>query len=181
MNDPPSFASLLDIHEALEEIFALHQEALLLTDFPAALELLTIHSELLRVHMDHEESFLLPVFERAGPVEKWPRVLYTGQHEKMRGMLERADASLRTFIDNPPTRPRRAVIGLMDFETTYKHLVEHHDGAEREGLFPIADAAASAEERRSLIEKFRREWDEALATHKARIVELRSGLEARED
>jgi hemerythrin-like domain-containing protein len=178
INEPPSFSQLVDVHTELEDVFLLHQEALTLLDFDAALELLEIHWQLLLCHMRHEEELLLPVFDRAGPVKKWPRVLYTGQHEKMRGMLEHIRESASELCRERPLRPRRSVIRLLDYETTYKHLVEHHEGAERDGLFPIADSVATPEERRELLERFAREWEDATAVHTARLNELRQRLEA---
>lgn len=175
--EPSSFSQLIEIHTELEDVFLLHQEALTLLALDAARELLEIHGQLLLLHMRHEEELLLPVFDRAGPVQKWPRVLYTGQHEKMRGMLERVRESLDEMCQKPPLRARRSMIRVLDYEATYKHLVEHHEGAEREGLFPIADTLATPEERRTLLSTFAREWDELCGAHASRLNELRRLLE----
>jgi len=174
----PSFQDLLEIHQALEETFALHQELLLGLELEAALETLGAYRELLELHMRHEEREVLSVFARAGDVPRWPPVLYTGQHEKMRGMLDRAAAGLEAMARERPANLRRAVIALLDFEATYKHLHEHHDGAEREGLFPTCDGVTTVDERRQLVERLRAEWLAALAERRPRLERARARLGA---
>lgn len=173
--EPYSFASLVDVHTAIEDVFLAHQEALTLLDLQAARELLEIHGRLLEVHMGHEEELLLPVFERAGPIAKWPTVLYTGQHRKMLGMLESVPLRLTELEGIPSERRRREMLRILDHETTYKHLVEHHEGAEREGLFPIADRSAEPDERRVLLERIRDEWSEAFLRERSRLEVIRQG------
>lgn len=171
--DPYSFAALVEVHAVIEDVFLAHQEALTLLDVGAARELFSIHGRLLGLHIQHEERLLIPVFERAGAVPKWPTVLYTGQHKKMLGMLEGVPAALDELERLPLAQRRRAMLRVLDHETTYKHLVEHHEGAEREGLFPIADRSGEADERRALLERMRDEWTEAFELERSRLDELR--------
>jgi hypothetical protein len=174
--EPYGFSALVEVHAAIEDVFLLHQEALTWLDVAAARELLAIHGRLLAVHMGHEEGLLLPVFERNGPVAKWPSVLYTGQHRKMLGMLASVPAWLDELERVPVSQRRRRMLRVLDHETTYKHLVEHHEGAERDGLFPIADAAAEAGERRALLERMRDEWCEAWERERATLERVRRAL-----
>lgn len=171
-----SFAEIFEFHTDLEEVLALHQEALLVLDLESARALLGGYRRLLALHMRHEEERLLPVFGRLGPVEKWPVVLYTGQHEKMRSLLDRVETQLGVLLADPPSNLRRAVIRLLELETTYKHLTEHHDGAEREGLVPHADRAASDEERAEMLESFREQWREARAREATLVDRARRAL-----
>src|SRR5690348_2396322 len=90
--------------------------------------------------MEHEESRLLPRYERVGPAPRYPLVLYTGQHEKLRGMLEALVRRTAALGGDAPA-VRRGILALFDAHTTFKHLLEHHDGAERDGLFATLDAA----------------------------------------
>jgi hypothetical protein len=161
MDSASSFNELLPLHRELDELFALHQESLLAMELRLGRELLAAYRELIGLHMGHEEDELLSLFARAGHVEKWPAVLYTGQHEKMRGMLEQVDDALGSLIDQPSARPRRGIIALLDRETTYKHLGEHHDGAEREGLFPICDSVSEPGERTALVTRLVADWRNA--------------------
>jgi hypothetical protein len=173
--EPYSFSLLVDVHTAIEDVFLAHQEALTLLDIGAARELLEIHGRLLELHMGHEEELLIPVFERAGRIAKWPTVLFTGQHRKMLGMLASVPHRLAELASVPSQRRRREMLRILDHETTYKHLVEHHEGAEREGLFPIADRSMESDERRALLEHMRDEWSEAFARERPRLDAIRQG------
>ena len=158
----PSFSRIFAFHDDLEEVLALHQESLLLLELALARELLGAYRRLLAVHMHHEEQQVLPVFQRLGRIDRWPVVLYTGQHAKMRGLLDRIEAQLGLAIAEPRANIRRVVIRLLDLETSYKHLAEHHDAAERQGLAPNADRAAEPDERAALLETFCADWKSAL-------------------
>jgi hemerythrin-like domain-containing protein len=172
-----SFCDLLELHGVLEDLFLLHQEALLLLDVEAARDLLASYRELLALHMHHEETVVLPLFERAGPVKKWPVVLYTGQHDKMRAHLEAIEQRISALSDSDPDR--RAVLALLDAEATYKHLEEHHDGAERDGLFPITDGAVAESERAGVIHDVLAEWRSAHARLSQDIAKHRDALALR--
>ncbi len=169
-----SFCDLLQVHPVLEDVFLLHQEALLLLDVPAARDLLSRYRELIHLHMHHEESVVLPLFEPLQTV-KWPATLYSGQHDKMRSHLCGIDERLEKLSDSDPDR--RAVLALLDAEATYKHLEEHHDGAERQGLFPICDAAIA--ERAEVVVALLSEWRAAHEQHAAAIARHREGLTLR--
>jgi len=165
MPDTPgtNASALLEAHDQLEAAFALHQEALMLLDLSSAGEMLDAYRTLLSVHMRHEEDTLLSVFRRAGIIKKWPEVLYTGQHQKMNAQLARIHSALQQLRQLEGQPLRRESLALLDLESSYKHLVEHHDGAEREGLFPVVDTQLTAEEAQTLIPRLLGQWREAAA------------------
>lgn len=131
---------LLAVHRELDELFLLHAECLLDLELELAIELLGAYRELLFLHMRHEETVLLPRYAALGPLPRFPLVLYTGQHEKLRGMTD-ALVARTASLGGDPRAVRRAVLELFDRHATFKHLLEHHDGAERQGLFAALDAA----------------------------------------
>ena len=47
---------------------------------------------------------------------------------------------------------------MLDHETTYKHLSEHHDGAERAGFFPLLEIAATPLEHAEITRLCLAEW-----------------------
>lgn len=151
----------MELHAELDEVFALHQEALVTLDFELAGDLLAAYVRLLKTHMRHEEQLILPIFERAGPVARWPVNLYTGQHEKLLRLLEEAGNAVIGLRKLEQGR-RRAAIALITNEASYKHLLEHHDGAERQGLYPIVDQTAAPDEQARVLEQIRAEWRAAL-------------------
>jgi hemerythrin-like domain-containing protein len=172
-------SALLEAHEKLEAAFALHQEALLLGDSASAREMLRLYRGLLSVHMRHEEELLLPVFRRAGPIKKWPEVLYTGQHDKMNEHLGRIERALDGLETSSGRALRRELITLLDMEATYKHLVEHHDGAEREGLFPVLDEHQTDAEGQELIPRLLAEWRATVVRARPTYARIAEALDQR--
>ncbi len=107
--------------------------------------------------MRHEEELFLPIYARETPPRRWPLVLYTGQHQRMRELLASARERIEGLVRSNSVRGRD-IIELLDHERTYKHLAEHHDGAEREGFFPALDRLATREEQAGLVERCWTEW-----------------------
>lgn len=153
-------ADFLGIHERLAELFALHQELLLERRLADAQRKLAAYRALMGLHMRHEERSLVPVYEKLGPNPSFPVRLYTGQHRRMRELLDGAAERL-ALIDAHGQNAGRAVLALLDYETTYKHLVEHHEGAEHRGLFAALGFELDAREQAELVEPCLAEWRHA--------------------
>lgn len=162
----PTFTTLLNAHEVLETVFWHHQELLVLPAPRQALEVLKTYRQLLAVHLEQEEGFLFPIFQREPAHPRWPLVLYAGQHAKLLKLLDRCLISLERAVEREGVT-RRFVIQLLEFETTYKHLLEHHDGAERQGFFPALDAKSTLAERTEVVAQCLSEWNAALSEHQA--------------
>ena len=162
----PTFTSLLTAHEALETVFWHHQELLVLRAPLQALEVLQTYRRLLSVHLAQEEQLLFPIFQREPAHPRWPLVLYSGQHEKLLKLLDRCLTSLERALGQQGV-DRRFIIQLLELETTYKHLLEHHDGAERQGFFPALDEKSTPAERAEVLARCLNEWNSALSEHQA--------------
>ncbi len=145
-----SFAELLNVHERLNELFLLHQEALLRLDLELAAERLRIYERELRAHMRVEEDLLMPVYERAGKIAGGPPEFFIGEHRRMLEFLARFAATLDE-LKGESGDPARRVIRLLDEEATFKSLCEHHDMRERNIFFPALDRVTDEGERRELI------------------------------
>ncbi|MFZ5896946.1 MAG: hemerythrin domain-containing protein [Myxococcota bacterium] len=150
---------LLSIHERLERHFAQHQELLLNRELDQARLVLVGYTRLIQLHMQHEEERLLPIYLRVEPPRRFPPQLFTGQHQRMRELLEGVNARLSALPRERDRLQARAIIELLDYERTYKHLVEHHDGAEQQAFFPALDRLASAAEQSSIAEECLHEWN----------------------
>ncbi len=145
-----SFSSLLKVHEHLDELFLLHQEALLQLDLALARERLLAYRRELQAHMQVEEELLLPVYERAGRIAGGPPEFFLGEHRRMLEFLDR----FQTALDGMKTEREpltRRVIRLLDDEAAYKSLCDHHDQRERSIFFPTLDRVTSETERNELI------------------------------
>jgi hemerythrin-like domain-containing protein len=145
-----SFAELPSIHESLNELFLLHQEALLRLDLETAAERLRIYERELRAHMRVEEDLLMPVYERAGRIAGGPPEFFIGEHRRMLEFLARFAATLDDLKEERGARAPR-VIRLFDEEAMFKSLRDHHDMRERNILFPALDRVTGEAERRELI------------------------------
>jgi len=156
------FARLNEAHRDLDKLLLLHQECLIIGAFDEARALLESYRGLLLLHMQHEEVLVLPIYARAAD-KRWPVELYTGQHAKLLSLLERAAGALATLAKTAGWR--RAVIALLEIETTLKHLLEHHHLAEDEALYPTADRQCSATERAAVVDRCIGEWRSTTAAH----------------
>jgi iron-sulfur cluster repair protein YtfE (RIC family) len=145
-----SFLSLLKVHEHLNELFFLHQEALLHLDIKQARGRLQEFEHELRAHMQDEEEVLLPIYQRAGRVPGGAVEFFTGEHRKMLELLGRFNETLKQLEGRPPDLTRR-VIKLFDEEATFKHVVEHHDLREQNILYPTLDRVTTEVERQELL------------------------------
>jgi hypothetical protein len=163
---------LLEVHGELGEIFLLHGECLLAGQLELACDVLSAYRELLFLHMEHEETQILPLYAELGGAPRFPLVLYTGQHQKLRAMLTALITRLAEITGDART-VRRGVLGLFDQETTFKHLEEHHDGAERDGLFSWLDAHVAQERASAIVEPCLREWWTKRNEHEALLSRAR--------
>lgn len=150
---PSSFLSLLDIHEWMDEMFLLHQEALLAGDLSLALDLLVTVEEGQKEHIRVEEELLLPVYERAGRIPGGDPQFYINEHEKMLAILDGFTETLPRLIEEEPATVRREIIKLFDQGYWFKRLLEHHDNREENILYPVLDRVTSEEERKALLRK----------------------------
>lgn len=146
------FESLRALHRTLDAVFTLHQELLVVLEMGLAADVFDTHLLLLRLHMKHEEDWLLPAYRALGAWPRFPEVLYLGQHRKLLAQLERVRSRLSQSRLARPSTPRAAV-AILELETTYKHLSEHHDQAEAQGLFKALDAGIPVSERYWLVQR----------------------------
>lgn len=133
-----SFKDVLGLHRELNELFFRHQVSLLDYNFRTAFERLCEYESALLAHMRDEEELLLPLYgERASPARGGRADFFLLEHDKMRRLLTHFREQLPRLYEMP--EPSRALIKLLDQETTYKHLVEHHDEREERYLYPALE------------------------------------------
>lgn len=145
-----SFLDALQVHEHLNELFLLHQEALLRLDVKLALARLQVYQDELAAHMRVEEELLLPVYSRAGVIPGGPPEFFTGEHQRMREFLARFAITLSEMARDQTNLLRR-VIKLFDEQATFKNLCDHHDQRERNIFFPTLNRVTTEGERHELI------------------------------
>ncbi len=145
-----SFNDVLEVHLRLGELFYEHQRALLDFDFRGALTRLEAYEAALLAHMRQEEELLIPLYGRRAEAPRGAAAdFFLLEHEKMRRHLAHFREQLPKLAGL--TEPARALIKLLDQETTYKHIVEHHDERERRHLYPALELVTTEAEREELL------------------------------
>ncbi|MDE2127149.1 MAG: hemerythrin domain-containing protein [Armatimonadetes bacterium] len=147
-----SFLDLLAVHGELEELFLLHQEALVALDVVTAQMRLQKYQQALARHIADEEELLIPVYRRARPVAGGAVVLFLAEHHKMLEMIATFQRDLE-HMDEPASGLVRRIIALVDEQATFKRLMEHHDLREHNILYPSLDGVTDEAERRELLTK----------------------------
>jgi hypothetical protein len=147
----------------LDAVFSLHQELLVVLEMELAEDVFDTHLLLLQLHMKHEEDWLLPAYRGLGAWPRFPELLYLGQHRKLLAQLQRVRSRLSQYRAAGNSTPL-AALAILDLETTYKHLSEHHDQAEAQGLFKALDAGMPVSDRYWLVQRCSDEFLLALNT-----------------
>ncbi len=158
-------------HQELDELFLLHQEAVLLGRFDDAIQLLNCFKELHQLHMDFEDKKLIPRLDELGNRGRWPASLYTDEHAKVQELMEKTESNLQSLSKGHLTKKdlRREIIAFLDKEKTFKGLCEHHQEREEAGMLPELDKQTDTNWRMSIIEPFLKEWCYCME-HKINIV-----------
>jgi hemerythrin-like domain-containing protein len=149
-----SFSDLLVLHQQLDEEFFEHQRALVLGELKTALDRLLAYESLLLDHIRDEEELLLPIYEARAEIPVGASAeIFRNEHNKIRQYLELFKAEF-TKLSTAGDR-ERAIIFLLDSETTYKRLLVHHDTRERKFLYPLLDQVTGEHEKLALFQKLK--------------------------
>ena len=133
-------AAVIEFHRALDAVFELARELIVVGDGVHAARALAVYRALTAAHAADEERLLLPHLTAAA---RWPAALYVGQHTKLLAGLDRA-ADVVARIAAPAPRWRTMALCALDALIPVLHLAEHHHAAEEQALFPCVPAAAVA-------------------------------------
>ncbi|HUE80642.1 MAG TPA: hemerythrin domain-containing protein [Pyrinomonadaceae bacterium] len=149
-----SFSDLLMLHKQLDELFFEHQRALIRGELETALEKLEAYESKLLDHIWDEEEVLIPIYgDRAEAPLGGSAEIFLNEHRKIREYLNLFKAEFtKLFAAN---EFERAVIFLLDSETTFKRLLVHYDTRERKFLYPLLDQVTTEQEKLSVFERLR--------------------------
>jgi hypothetical protein len=151
-------------HRGLDEIFLLHQEAVLIGKFDDAIQLLNCFKELHHLHMSFEDEQLIPKLGELGDRGRWPASLYTSEHDKIQELLQKAEGRLLALSKDRLAGKvlRRDIIIFIENEKVFKGVCEHHQEREEAGLLPELDQQTDVKWRKSIIEPFFNEWNNGM-------------------
>jgi hypothetical protein len=165
MSDTANLRKIItQCHHGLDEIFLLHQEAVLIGKFSDAIQLLNCFKELHHLHMRFEDEHLIVKLEELGDRGRWPASLYTSEHDKIEELLTKAEDGLLALHNNQPAGKtiRRDIIAFIDMEKTFKGVCEHHQEREETGLLTELDLQTEEKWRAEIIEPFFKEWNDSM-------------------
>lgn len=145
-----NFSELRKIHSRLYDIFFEHQEALLEKDLSKAKDKLNQFIDLLLLHQKDEEELLMPIFCKTPNTAQDQKQLLM-EHKKLNTLLAQYQEYLER-ISISSTNLNRDIICLIDYETSFKHLLEHHDEREKTSFFPILDQITTSAQKEQLIQ-----------------------------
>lgn len=130
-------------HAALETQLLAVLDALIALRPARAAAAFARFAALLDAHFAAEESELLPRLA-ALPAPRWPPALYLAEHAKLRQLCARYAQTLAAAIAAAPAtapRRRRQALNLIDALHPLRHVLEHHQQREDQGLLPELGAA----------------------------------------
>ncbi len=161
MTDITSLKSVIaQCHRDLDQLFFVHQEAVLLGELARAIETLQQFTRAQNTHKDFEDIHLLTRLADLDNPGDWPPSLYSHEHRKITTMLAGLEEDLVQLNKQALTGTalRSKLIEMLDREKSIKGLCEHHQEREEAGMLPALDAQTDTEWRTAIIEPFIAEW-----------------------
>lgn len=157
-----SMFALNAIHTELDEQFLRHQEHLLCGRIDEARTTLDIFVQGFALHVKQEEEFLLPIYAARGrpqpPVQRLQLTVFRHEHQKLLRMLDRITGQL-ACMHKPAARQ---LIGLLEREAVFKHVLEHHGKRENQVLFPELNRVTTEAERAAIMQQLLYGWMSAM-------------------
>ena len=152
-------------HQVLNQLFFVHQEAVLLGVLPRAIE--TLHQFIAAhdLHKNFEDTHLLTRLADLDDPGNWPASLYGHEHNKITDLLTQLDKDLLRLNSRELTGTALHIelIELLDREKSIKGLCEHHQESEEAGMLPALDEQTDTVWRKAIIEPFIAEWQTTVA------------------
>lgn len=125
---------MMGLHVGLRELFHRHQVALLDRDPRAAMRWLGRFRVALLAHMQDEEEHILPAYAaHGGEDSNSPPAQFLAEHRKLRQLLARLQEQVAGLAEPPDDR---ALLDLLDLESSFRSLMTHHDLREARVLYP---------------------------------------------
>ncbi len=165
MSKEPSLTGQLGAcHRQLDEIFLLHQEALIQGQLQNAVGILHSYESCHTLHRQFEDDVLLPVYAGLEQPGKWNATLYQQEHQKIGELYSRIEEGLHELMGQSldPSQMRRNIIHLLDREKSFKGLCEHHQEREEQSLLIELDRQTDTYWRSAVMETFSAQWRQTL-------------------
>jgi len=126
---------LEDDHRQLDATLLESEKAAAAGDFSQARKQFSVFASGLVAHIDAEEKILFPELEHMQPGARGPTSVMRAEHEELRGLLKRIEADLT------------AATGWQASMLRLKEILLNHNAKEERVLYPMANAAAQAQDK----------------------------------
>jgi len=162
-DDCSGFAGLTArFHRQLGQLFQMHQEALLIDDLTLALNVFDLFAESLHKHLDVEGNILLPLHRALVTSARWPLLIYEKEHDKLLRMAERVRRELLDLSALHGRARRLAVLTALDYQGSFKAVMEHHEQREEQAMLPELDVFVDSEIYRQAYSQVSLVWEKYL-------------------
>lgn len=149
-----SFKQIAQLHAEHEDLFFLHQKALIDRDVDEAFGVLQKYETALHEHIDLEERWLLPAYA-AYEKEGGEVLLFTGEHKRIKEFVHRFYEGLYAIkVAKTKILRDQELLKLLDHQALFKGLIEHHHRREEIYLFPTLDEKLSEAQKNKLMSAF---------------------------
>jgi hemerythrin-like domain-containing protein len=146
------FSVLLGEHDELEQLFNKHQRALLARDLESAVATISTFESTLQRHIAYEDEVLLPLFAaKRAETEGATLPIFHAEHRKLRETAATLAKSTAALYDSSDILG--SILKLLDDESLFKGLFNHHALREKNLFFPRLDASTTEWERKRALEK----------------------------
>lgn len=161
-------------HSQLDELFLLHQEALLEGKLEKAATILASYQSCHSLHSQYEDDLLIPKYAELLEQGKWNATLYAQEHQKIEDLHKKVEEALLWLIkqDLRPSQQRRNIIKLLDREKSFKGLCEHHQEREEDSLLFELDRQTDVLWRLKVSDSFSTLWEKKFKTELESIKNL---------
>lgn len=147
-----NLSELLEIHKDLDELFFMHQCKLLNRDYDVALEILEQYEQALLIHIKDENENLIPIYAKRGNIAKGGAVqMFLDEHEKLANHLVLFKVEVKGLSNEKEVEKR--LLWLLERESFFKKLCDHHDIRETNFLYPELDRITTDEEKIELLNR----------------------------
>jgi hemerythrin-like domain-containing protein len=144
--DNKGFAGLtVPFHRLLMQLLTMHQEALLIDDMTLAFNIFDLFTDALQRHLDVENNLLLPLHRTLVQEYRWPSLVYEKEHDKLLQMAARVRRELAGLAGLKGRARRLAILEQLDYQRSFKAVMEHHEEREEQALLPELDACSDSE------------------------------------
>ena len=159
-------------HRYIDELLCLAQQALVEKDRDLALQFWRLHVAMLSIHIAIEDDCLSLVPAEEYKQWRWPATLYLAEHAKIKKFGRTVEARLKAL---PEVLTASQIIAEIDFQRSYKNLLQHHE--EREEIALLQEMASTSPELMALFDRrIHQQWQDCYHQQKHSLTRLQQHL-----